>query len=121
MFCLHQVLEERRQNQELFDEGDYIPLEVEGDHSDHAIGFARSYGSDWYIIVVPRLLVSLCKNGVLPLGKETWADTKIVLPPNTPNLLTNVFTGKKINLSNELRLGEALSEFPVGLFKGTSV
>src|SRR5207249_545143 len=72
----------RRENIELFREGNYEPLNFGGAFADCAIGFARRHGERSIIVIVPRLSSHL---GFPPVG-DRWQDTHVVLSSDLSNL-----------------------------------
>lgn len=53
------LLHIRREHPELFADGGYQPLGVEGQNRDHLLGFVRRHGEDALVVVVPRLTLKL--------------------------------------------------------------
>ena len=119
MYTLHKCLKERRSNQHIFDQGDYLPLVVSGKHKDHVICYARRQDTDWYIIIIPRHIVALCGDTKYPMGEAVWSDTHISVSKECPAALTNIFTGEKLSITDKLYLHHALSLFPVAMLKGS--
>ena len=71
----------RREHAGLLLSGDYQVLEAEGPAADHLVAFARYDESGTLIALVPRLVSSLVsERRPLPLGPETWASMRILLP-----------------------------------------
>jgi (1->4)-alpha-D-glucan 1-alpha-D-glucosylmutase len=82
LFLYWKVLTLRRACEQLFREGDYLPLKVLGDHAERVCAFARHFGDETLLVIVPRLLDGLMgEAGRLPIGPATWGDTWIELPP----------------------------------------
>jgi (1->4)-alpha-D-glucan 1-alpha-D-glucosylmutase len=76
------VLNYRQQNQALFEQGDYLPLEVLGDRQHHVVAFARRVGEQIAVIAAIRLPFTLV--GGPASSPQRWGDTKILLPPGFP-------------------------------------
>jgi (1->4)-alpha-D-glucan 1-alpha-D-glucosylmutase len=72
----------RKHCESLFAQGEYVPLEVQGEHAGHVIAFARHAGSAFAIVIATRLAAPLLDEaGAVPLvASERWGDTAIVLP-----------------------------------------
>ncbi len=115
LFLIYMALRARNRHKEVFQRGDYIPLEVAGRFKDHVITFARSYSNNWAITVTPRFLTGLIADDQSPLGNEVWQDTRINLTNISDSLWKDVFTGKMVEGRNSLLLGEILQKFPVAL------
>jgi (1->4)-alpha-D-glucan 1-alpha-D-glucosylmutase len=71
----------RRARPGLFLTGDYVPLEVRGPYAQHLVACARREGADVLVALVPRLTTHLAHGDTqLPLGRDTWADTRVQVP-----------------------------------------
>ena len=116
------ILTLRRDNRELFLDGEYLPLEVNGQRRDHVVAFARHQGNDWFLTIAPRLTAILACAAGLPieeplLGEPAWGDTTVVLPPDAPAAWHDALTGDTI--SGELRLGAVLGKLPLALLQSS--
>jgi (1->4)-alpha-D-glucan 1-alpha-D-glucosylmutase len=115
----------RREHPGLFSTGDYLPVEVAGPRQDQVFAFARHQGDCWALVVVPRLLV---RTGLsvpdLPVGKDFWQDTTLLLSGISPEArLRNRFTGEEHHFArgqgkSQLVLAEVFAFFPVALLMG---
>jgi (1->4)-alpha-D-glucan 1-alpha-D-glucosylmutase len=114
LFLIARVLEARKQNLEVFQEGDYIPLEVDGKFKDRIVAFARSHENRVAITIVPRLLTNLVREGEYPLG-EVWDDTQLKLPQGMPSAMKDAITSQSLTANGTVLIGEALKHFPVAL------
>ncbi|WP_332815529.1 malto-oligosyltrehalose synthase [Ramlibacter sp.] len=74
------LLQLRRQRPQLFREGAYLPLPVEGPAGGHAIAFARTHGGDAVLVVAARLACSLCGNDESRWGPALWRGTRLRSP-----------------------------------------
>jgi len=123
LFLIRQTLGFRSTRRRLFEEGSYLPLEVGGERADHVCAFARRRGETAVIVVAPRFFTRLIRSpGELPLGREVWENTCIVLPPGEEERYRNVLTGEiSLSLRQEdlrvLPLSELLAAFPVALLE----
>ncbi|AKD05309.1 malto-oligosyltrehalose synthase [Pontibacter korlensis] len=115
LYLLHKVLATRRDMQDLFDKGDYVPLQVHGAKQQHVLAFARHYQGKWAIVAVPLLLTSLVNGHELPLGEEVWQDTAIVLPETAPQGWQQVLGQSTLNANGTLPVAQLLKTFPVAL------
>src|SRR5205085_11276549 len=114
LFVVHRTLQARRENRELFDQGDYLPLRVTGRHAEHVVAFARRQGARLAVVVAPRLLVSLVGDDELPVG-EVWRDTAVEVPDGAAGAWQNLFTGESLKAAKQLAVADALRRFPVAL------
>lgn len=122
LYLTSRVLNYRRENREFFERGEYIPLEVRGGKANQVIAFSRALGEKKAIVVAPRFFTKLITEpGSLPLGKEVWDDTRIILPTSEAGeRYYNIFTGGATALLKEeeisvLYLSDLLADFPVAL------
>lgn len=115
--CLNFVKTHRN----LFRDGAYVPLSVEGEFAQNVIAFAREENSEWAIAVAPRFLTGLVGEGQFPLGAEVWRDTSIKLPEGAPQGWTDAITNLKVSSNGELDVGSVLSAFPVSLLASTGL
>jgi (1->4)-alpha-D-glucan 1-alpha-D-glucosylmutase len=107
------LLHLRRENAELFCEGNYEPINFGGAFADCAIGFVRRHRDRAIIVIVPRLSSRV---GFPPIG-DRWQDTHLVLPASGSNLC-DVFNDREIRVENSrLRLADAMSQLPFAVFE----
>ena len=76
LFLTHKLLRFRREHQDLFLKGNYVPLGVTGAHAESCVAFAREHEGAWLIVIAPRLSARV---GFPPIG-DLWQDTAIELP-----------------------------------------
>ncbi|MBH3428360.1 malto-oligosyltrehalose synthase [Pseudomonas alkylphenolica] len=114
---ISQVLERRLAYPELFGEGRYLPLQVEGRHADKVLAFARLGDAERAIVIVPRLACGLLGDSPIPLiPAQTWDDTRLLLPfALSPANCSGLFASAVVTASKELLLSAVLKEFPVNL------
>ena len=115
LFLTNKVLQARKENLAVFQEGDYQPLEVVGKFQDHIVAFARSFEGKTAIAIAPRFLTSLIQPGEYPLGEQVWADTQLQLPQGSPSTWRDVITDQTISGSGGVAIGQILQHFPVAL------
>jgi (1->4)-alpha-D-glucan 1-alpha-D-glucosylmutase len=127
LYTVHRALGARRAAPEIFRSGAYLPLATAGRHAAHVCAFARQSDAGVAIAVVPRLTTRLTGNGArLPLGRDVWADTRVLLPPDlAEKSFIDAFTGAEHrgrpagqssgDPSSSLLVGELLAHFPVAL------
>jgi (1->4)-alpha-D-glucan 1-alpha-D-glucosylmutase len=114
----------RRDYPDLFAFGEYIPLTIEGERTDHVISFARHYENEFAIVAVPRKVQGLMNHDTAePKGRMPqidWHDTRIVLPDEFPSqwqcrLSGDERTTKPINGLPALPVSELFSNFPMAV------
>jgi (1->4)-alpha-D-glucan 1-alpha-D-glucosylmutase len=111
----------RKQWPDVFREGEYVPVEVQGEKADHVVALLRAHEGTTVLVVAPRLVFSLLgESDRPPAGPDVWGDTKIVLPsrPGHANC-RNIFTGTVLDLplsaGSLIPVSEILKNFPVAL------
>lgn len=118
LFTITTALKVRRDYREVFQNGEYIPLEASGKYSENIIAFMRRYGEKWLLVAVPRFSASLCGYFQWPLDKDVWRDTYVDLSEQGADGLINCFTNQMISTEGRIWAGDLFSQFPVGLFIG---
>lgn len=120
LFLTWKALTFRRDHPDLFDLGEYLPLEASGKQHHNIFAFARRLDSDWAIVAAPRLLCSVVDPGELPLGRGAWGAASIALPPGAPRQWRDVLTGQEFRAGRRagsavLRSSDLFRRFPVAL------
>ena len=111
MYVTWRLLNFRREHQDLFLQGEYIPLNVTGACADHVIAFARRLNDEWCVIAVPRLSAGLSRAGSIPTGKAVWQDTQIEMSSGAPSTWNHILTGEQVGLP--LRASELFQHLPL--------
>jgi (1->4)-alpha-D-glucan 1-alpha-D-glucosylmutase len=127
MYLIWKTLCFRQQHPDLFQQGEYLPLEVAGAKADRVIAFARKYQGLTAIVIVPRLITGLInevvsadsrasgENDPAPLGPQVWGDTQVLLPDDAVEKYCNVFTGEVFDFDRRINVSQALGNFPIAL------
>jgi (1->4)-alpha-D-glucan 1-alpha-D-glucosylmutase len=119
LFLTHRVLQARKENLEVFQKGDYQPVEVTGKFKEHIVAFARRFGDSMAIAIAPRFFTSLVQPGEYPLGEQVWADTQLQLPQGSASSWRNAITEQTISGNGEVAIAQILQHFPVALLINT--
>jgi (1->4)-alpha-D-glucan 1-alpha-D-glucosylmutase len=109
LFISYRLLELRRRHPALFAEGDYQPIEVEGERSTHICAFSRNRGDETIVVAVPRLVRQLYGGG----QTVDWGATEIIVSPRGG--WQDVLTGRKMSGRDRIRASELLGDFPVSV------
>ena len=119
LYLIFRVLNYRRQNRELFDRGDYLPIEVRGDRARHVCAFARRIEERAVIVVAPRLVATLLSEPELSLtGERVWQESVLLLPPGMGGRFRNIVNGAESDaVGQELPLARLFEEAPVALLE----
>lgn len=113
MFLTQRALAVRRRLHDLFEQGEYCAVPLEGQHAEHLVVFARTLGQSCAVTVAPRFLTGLVEEDHFPLGPDFWGQTILNLPVDTE--WEEAITGKQLGRTKRLTISEVLVEFPVGL------
>lgn len=112
----------RQEHPDLFQQGEYVPLTVEGAKANHLVAFARKTETSTVLVVVPRLVAGvLSDRDVPPIGPRIWEDTHILIPfCSCSEKYRNVFTGEALELQKsdgheKIAVPSVLAEFPLAL------
>jgi (1->4)-alpha-D-glucan 1-alpha-D-glucosylmutase len=76
MFLIQQALQFRREHPDLFQSGEYSPVQATGTFAECCVCFTRHLADNWIVVMVPRLSSRI---GFPPMS-ELWKDTAIELP-----------------------------------------
>jgi (1->4)-alpha-D-glucan 1-alpha-D-glucosylmutase len=101
------LLQFRREHVEIFQSGDYQPLETGGRFAEHAVAFARHDRVRTVVVVVPR---STSRLGCPPLGL-VWDDTTVILPASE-GLWKNVLTGRTYAAETDASIAGLFADLP---------
>jgi (1->4)-alpha-D-glucan 1-alpha-D-glucosylmutase len=129
LYLIWKALTFRREREQLFRSGGYVALKVHGLRAEHVCAFARHRGNEILLVVVPRLFAGLIgEQRCFPVGKATWDDTWLELPPDCmhgkwTNILTEeTFTSQRLGeepgTDHGLELAQVFGTFPYALLHG---
>jgi len=116
------VLQLRRRAPALFQEGDYVPLEVRGPHTEHVIAFLRRHQDKTLLVCAPRWFARLEAEAGPVSASTTWRDTRIDLPETAGSgTFRNLLTGQALSPSvdeqgTSIAVEGLFSHFPVALY-----
>ncbi len=124
MFITTMALNYRLNNRDLFEQGEYLPLQPAGERERHVISFARKTGDKTAVVIGARFNARLTSGP--PIGHDVWGDTTILMNNELAGCYRDVFTGRSVLLrsqpdgnedGNELPVAEALAHLPVALLE----
>ena len=97
LYITSRALRFRRDNFNLFAEGDYLPISVQSTRANHVIAFARLRGGQTVLAVAGRFFLRLCNSHGVPWGEQVWGNTSLVLPRRIASAsFQDVLTGRTI-------------------------
>lgn len=122
LYLTWKALSCRKQHAALFQEGEYIPLNVVGAKADHLVSFARQHAGLTAVVAAPRLWTRLLEDPkASPLNAAMWKDTLVELPSNcVSRTFHNEFTSDSVSVEESdtirfVRASVLFSKFPVAL------
>ncbi len=115
LFLIYKALAVRNKLAILFEKGEYVPLETAGEYADNLLAFARVNRPLWGVVMVPRFLTGVAWKEVLPIGRNVWGDTHVLLPDDAPSLWHNKITGESLTGTKKIFAGDAFKYFPGAL------
>ncbi|CAN7345203.1 malto-oligosyltrehalose synthase [Variovorax paradoxus] len=123
LWFIWRLLSMRRSHAELFREGSYEGLAVEGPLARHVVAFARRHEGRTLVVMAGRLFAGIACAGadgvpVLP-DAEAWRGTRVVLPEDLGGAtLVNVLTGESLAAEDRVvSLKDAFCRMPWAIFQ----
>jgi (1->4)-alpha-D-glucan 1-alpha-D-glucosylmutase len=123
LYLIYRTLNFRREHEELFRQGSYLPLYASGKFRENICAFARRLNDRWVIAAAPRLVARLLSAEGPPLRTVRWEDGILPLPQAAPKSWRNTITGEEVSTCKAPDLQPALSlqaifqNFPVALIE----
>src|SRR5262249_51193591 len=124
MFVTTGALNYRRNNRDLFERGEYLPLQPAGERERHVVSFARRVGDRAAVVIATRFFMRMTPSP--PVRREAWGDTTVLMGDELAGCYRDVFTGRVVRArkrpggdggGDELPLAEALAHLPVALLE----
>ncbi len=127
LYVTREALRFRRSHPDLFQRGEYVPLDAHGPKAHHAVAFARIHADQAIVTAVPRLVAGLAPNAAkLSLDPELWEHTTITVPSWRPgSQYRNVMTGDILASASQgdrqtLEAGQIFALCPVAILERMS-
>jgi (1->4)-alpha-D-glucan 1-alpha-D-glucosylmutase len=125
MYVIWRALGYRRQHSVLFTEGEFIPLEVVGQQSEHVIAYLRRQGKVQVIAIIPRWVAKIPASSDAAATTDFWRGTNLLLPAGSPIAWSNVFTVSSTEAKGGagklwIAVGDLLKDFPITLLAANS-
>lgn len=121
LYLTWQALALRRAHPALFIDGEYLALDVEGQHADHACAFARRLDDELVLVVVSRWLarLSMTEEASRRRGR-VWDQTRIPVPSPSPERFRNILTDEVVEpvatrVSARVNAADLFGHMPVAL------
>ncbi|MBF0459624.1 MAG: malto-oligosyltrehalose synthase [Nitrospirae bacterium] len=125
MYLIYKALNFRKSYKELFEQGEYLPLQAIGTNARSVCAFARHYNGCIVVVIAPRLVARIINNNGDFKGRILGKNYVVI--PAVENLdclkekevvLRNIFTGELVRLN---RHGDLLYVPLYGLFNNFPV
>jgi (1->4)-alpha-D-glucan 1-alpha-D-glucosylmutase len=115
LFLIWKAVRFRRDHEDLFRAGEFVPLQSAGSNSRNVVAFARQHGTSWVLAAVPRWASQVPAKAQ---GQFAWGDTRLVLPRNSPSRWNHILTQTELtNGSSDgephLMVDDLFREIPV--------
>lgn len=120
LWLTKKLIKFRKENKELFELGEYIPLKVTGQYEANLFAFARKYEDNWILVAIPIGLASVA--GKAYANNFDWKDTQIILPNLSPTCWKNVLSNQndvKDFLNDGILVSQIFLDLQIGLIKLT--
>lgn len=112
------LLHDRAASPDLYAEGDYRPLSIEGDWASHLLGYIRQHGETALAVIVPRLWNELTDKDSSSVDPTIWSGTTAILPHGR---WRNVLTGDDILIDRDRpNISALMSSAPFAVLKRDS-
>ncbi|MEM9984729.1 MAG: malto-oligosyltrehalose synthase, partial [Bacteroidota bacterium] len=108
----------RQRFPELFSEGEYLPLEVQGKYAKHVMAYARRRGRQFAVILLPLYPLTLSHGKAKHLLNLNWGDTQVLLPPLAPHDWQDQLGGRSLSTWKHLPVSEVFTQGPWALLTG---
>lgn len=126
LYLIWKALGFRRENEALFREGAFVPLQSEGPYAKNVIAFVRGQGKKWALVAIPRWLSQVATSSGERFKDRDWKTTSLRLPENSPQrwnsiLGRNIVSSKtNANAESSIMMSDLLHDFPVAFFHGST-
>jgi (1->4)-alpha-D-glucan 1-alpha-D-glucosylmutase len=103
LYITWRALNYLRDHTDLFHDGAYVPLKAEGSRKGNICAFAWQKADQQTIVMVPRLVAGLTRNGTIPpVGPQAWGDTALLLPGRRGvRAYRHIFTGEILESNHD--------------------
>ena len=124
LYLTYKALNFRRANRELFEDGAYLPVFAGGRFRDNVCAYIRRFGASCALVAAPLLTTHLTGDDSSLKEPESWGDTTLSLPDDTPDSWRNVLTGQTVHAvragagKKTIELNLVFDQFPVALLVG---
>ena len=117
LWLTHQLMQLRKQHNDLFTEGAYQPLKVKGKYKENILAFARRNKKEIVFVIVSLHLAGICTSQKKQWQQLDWADTAIVLPENIHPEGTSLLNAARMQLKGRITAQDLFNDMPFAVIK----
>ena len=115
-FTLHKSLVLRNDLTDVFEEGEYLPLQLETPFDRQILAYARRKNNNYVLIFAPLMVTEIFDEN-LKLVTHAVKDKVFIPPKDFPVKWENIFTGASFSFENGLNIHDLFQDLPVAIFK----
>lgn len=115
LFVTWKCLQVRQNYPDLFQRGSYVPIYPIGSLQHHIVAYYRQLDDQIALVVAPRFLTGIVKEGELPIGEKVWHENRLPLPPNPSHRWVDMISGREIMGEETIWIRDIFESFPVAL------
>jgi (1->4)-alpha-D-glucan 1-alpha-D-glucosylmutase len=116
LYLISEVLNFRHAHLQLFQEGSYQPLILEGERAKHAIAFSRVDNEQSLIVIAGRFYTQLFDvSTTAPLGEKAWKDTQLLTEGVSAGIYCDLLSGQEFQVDKQISLADLFSKLPLAL------
>jgi len=124
LYLIWRALRFRQNHEEIFRDGDFLPLQVEGSYSRNIVAFARRHGEQWVLAAAPRWISQVPATRERKPTMFNWGDTRLVLPSGSPSLWESILTSQQVPSFAEgsesyVKASDLFCDLPMALISGS--
>ncbi len=123
LYLTTQVLNFRRNHAQLFQHGDYVPLQLEGKKAQHVVAFSRTLGNQTILVAVGRFYTQLLDiSNILPIGEKAWDGLYLSTSSHLHHKFRDILSRLEFSLehSQPLPIATLFSKLPIVLLEKIS-
>lgn len=117
MYVLSKSIITRRREKEIYQKGEYLPLTLKGKGSKNFLCYARVFGKEWRIVVIPVYVTKVFEPDTLKPRNGLISEIYIELPEDAPFEWDYVFSGQSVITEGKIFIEEFIKEFPLAILK----
>jgi (1->4)-alpha-D-glucan 1-alpha-D-glucosylmutase len=124
VYLIWRALQLRLSHQEMFRDGDFLPLQVQGSYSRNIVAFARRHGVSWVLAAAPRWISQVPAARERNQTEFNWGDTRLVMPAGAPSLWESSLTSQQVPSFADggegyVKASDLFCDLPVALISGS--